>query len=105
MGIHTHIHTPCAVIDDKPQLKDLIRELRRVANQWEDIGIVLDIEDGELKQIKSDNAVDSRACLREMLRVWLSHVDPPPSWSTLAEALEFLGEESLAAYLRTKYCQ
>ena len=73
-----------------PELKVLLRELRRVANEWEDIGIELDIEEGRLMQIKSDNAGDSKACLREMLRVWLSRVAPPPSWSAMADALDTL---------------
>ena len=93
------------MIDDKPRLKDLLRELRVAASVWEDIGILLGIDDGQLKQIESDNASDIKACLREMLRVWLSRVDPPPSWSAIVEALKLLGEESLAAQLTGKYCQ
>ena len=89
-----------------PELKDLLRELRgRVANEWEDLGILLGINDGQLKQIKSDNAGDSKACLREMLRVWLSRVDPPPSWSAMADALDTLGHEDIATRLRSIYCQ
>ena len=86
-----------------PALKVLLRELRRIANEWEDIGIELDIEEGQLKQIKSDNAGDSKACLREMLRVWLSHVAPPPSWSTMADALDTLGHQDIGTHLRTVY--
>ena len=81
----------------------LLRELRKVANEWEDIGIELDIEEGQLKQIKSDNPGDSKACLREMLRVWLSCVAPSPSWSAIADALNTLGHQDIAAHLRTVY--
>ena len=85
----------------KPELKDLLKELyTKVADKWEDIGILLGIKDGQLKAI---NAKDSTSCLREMLRIWLSRVDPPPSWSAIAEAVEFLGDENLATYLRSKY--
>ena len=94
------------MIDEKstiPELKLLMRELREIANEWEDIGIELDI--GQLKQIKSDNAGDSKACLREMLRVWLSRLSPPPSWSAMADALDLLGHEDIAAHLRSRYCQ
>ena len=89
----------------KPKLKDLLEELyTKAAGKWEDIGISLEIEDGKLEQIKTDNASDSRSCLREMLRTWLSRVDPPPSWSAIAGALERLGDENLADHLRSKYC-
>jgi hypothetical protein len=83
------------------ELKGLLRELRRVANEWEDIGIELDIEEGQLRQIKSDNAGECNACLREMLRAWLSRVAPPPSWSAMADALDSLGHQDIATHLRT----
>ena len=96
---------PHAVTDDKPELKDLLRELLgKVANDWEDIGILLEIKDGQLKYIKSDNAGDSIACLREMLKVWLSRVAPPPSWSAMADALDTLGHEDIATHIRSTYC-
>ena len=88
-----------------PELKVLLRELRKVANEWEDIGIELDIEEGQLKQIKSDHTGDSKACLREMLRVWLSRVAPPPSWSAMADTLDTLGYQDIATHLRSSYCQ
>ena len=89
-----------------PELKDLLRELRgKVANEWEDLGILLGINDGQLKQINLDKAGDSKACLREMLRVWLSLVAPPPSWSAMADALDTLGHEDIAIHLRSTYCQ
>ena len=100
-----HSGTPTSAESAKPKLKDLQRELySRVANDWEDIGIQLDIEEGQLKQIKSDNAGECKKCLREMLRIWLSRVDPPPSWSDIAEALETLEYKDIATYLRTEYC-
>ena len=89
----------------KPKLKDLQKELSTVANEWENIGIQLEIEEGQLKRIKSDNAGDCIACLREMLRVWLSRVAPPPSWSAMADAVDTLGCEDIATHLRTTYYQ
>ena len=86
-----------------PTLKQLLKELHSKAADWEDMGIQLDINDGELKQLKSDNRGGSKACLREMLRIWLNRVDPPPSWSAIAEAIEDLGDEQLAQELRSKY--
>ena len=76
----------------------------KVSNEWEYIGIQLDIEDGQLKQIKSDNPSDSKACLCEMLRVWLKRINPPPSWSEMVEALESQGNEDIASQMRAKYC-
>ena len=35
-------------------------------------------------------------CLREMLKVWLKRVEPPPSRCALVSALEDVGEEEVA---------
>ena len=100
----TFAASPQANSPTKPKLKDLQKELySKVANEWEDIGIQLDIEEGQLKQINADKGGDSKACLREMLRVWLSHVAPPPSWSAMADALDTLGHQNIATHLRTVY--
>ena len=92
------------VTGNTPQFRVLLRELHSIANEWENIGILLDIKDGQLEQIKMDNAGDSKACLREMLRVWLSRVAPPPSWSAMADALDTLGHQDIATHLRSSYC-
>ena len=88
----------------KPKLKHLQEEISKVSNDWQDIGFLLDIEEGQLIQIKSDNAGECNQCLLEVLRIWLSRVDPPPSWSDIAEALEILEHTELATNLRAKYC-
>ena len=87
----------------KPTLKDLLRELRVKAADWEDIGIELEIDDGVLKQIKLDNPGDSKSCLRELLRKWLSQVDPSPSWVSIIDAVEGIGDENLARNLKGKH--
>ena len=87
-----------------PTLSDLLKELfSKVASNWENIGVMLDIDEGPLKKIKADHK-ESGDCLREMLRIWLKKVEPPPSWNLLVDALKSLGEEKLAQELRKKYC-
>ena len=94
---------PAYLDTDKPDLKELLRELRPKAASWEDIGIELDIEDGDLQSIKSNNPGDSSSCLRDMLRKWLARVSPAPSWKAIVEAVEQLGYEQLGGRLRFKY--
>ena len=89
---------------EKPTLKNVLKVLQnKVSNKWEDIGIQLDIDDGQLSQIKTDNAGDSKACLREMLRAWLKRANPLPSWSEMIEALESQGNEDIASQIKDKY--
>ena len=66
---------------------------------------MLDIEEGQLKRIKADRGSDSASCLKEMLQIWLNQVEPLPSWSAMAKAIESVGNAELARDLRTKYCE
>lgn len=97
------VSLPQNLASDKPDLKELLRELRPKAANWEDIGIELDIDDGDLQSIKSNNPRDSSSCLRDMLRKWLARVFPVPSWTAVVEAVEHLEYEQLAGRLRFKY--
>ena len=90
---------------DKPTLKYLMKELHpKVSDKWEDIGIELEVDDELLVQIKKDYPGDSKQCLREMLREWLKTSNPPPSWEAIAQVAADVGDEELAAELRSKYC-
>lgn len=88
----------------KPELRQLIIELYpKVADKWEDIGIMLKIDSGKLDALKTTENCTSQARLREMLKIWLK-LDPSASWITIIDALKILGEEDLASHLRTTYC-
>ena len=86
-----------------PQLRDLLKELQpTVADRWEDIGIMLSISEGNLNQIKNDNA-NSLSCMREMLKDYRKQVNPQPSWEAVVDALESLGMKDTASHLQSKY--
>ena len=85
-----------------PELKDLLKELYRVSDKWYNIGILLGIDPRKLDIIKTTEN-NPHDCLREMLRIWLNEIFPPPSWAAIADAIEVLGEEILANQLRIKY--
>lgn len=87
-----------------PQLKDLMKELySTVASKWEDIGIFLGIEIGQLKNLKCEERNNPQSCLREMLIVWLRRANPPSNWTDIIETLTLIGEEQLASDLQKKY--
>ena len=87
-----------------PDLKDLMDALyHMVADKWEPIGIYLHLPMATLKTIAAERQQDPHKCLIGMLEVWLKRVDPPPAWSAIIEAVEFLGEEQLARELKEKY--
>ena len=73
----------------------------KVASKWKVIGVQLKISD--LASIEANHSGDPHLCLVEMLEVWLRRVDPPPTWTAIIEAVEFLGEEQLGKELRQNY--
>jgi hypothetical protein len=87
----------------KLELNDLLKELCQVAYKWEDIGIQLDIETGKLDAIKTAENNVAQSCLREMLKIWMKRLSPPPSWEAIADALDRVDEQSLAEHLRNIY--
>ena len=90
---------------DKPTLKYLMKELHpKVSDKWDDIGIELEVDDKLLVQIKKEYPGNSKQCLKEMLREWLRISNPPPFWEAIAQVVADVGDEELAAELRSKYC-
>ena len=82
----------------------LLRELSgQVSAIWEDIGLLLDLDSYKLDVIKKDNSNQSKDCFREMIKLWLKRIDPPPTWSSIIEAIHIRGQESFAKYLRSKF--
>ena len=89
----------------KPELKDLLKELCPKASDWINIGIFLGIDAWKLDNIRIAENNIPQNCLREMLKIWLMRVSPPPSWAAIAETIEQnpIGDQNLAYQLRTKY--
>ena len=91
--------------DPIPSLKDMMDAFyHTVADKWEHIGIYLHLHMPTLKTIAAQHQHNPPKCLIGMLDLWLKTVDPPPTWSAIINAVEFLGEEQLARGLREKYC-
>lgn len=68
-------------------LRNTLKLLFPSADEWQNIGVFLDLPAGVLQTIAKDNS-RSRDCLREMLEVWLKQTDPRPTWKALAEAVK-----------------
>ena len=72
-----------------------------LAAQWKIIGTMLGIEDHVISRIRADeDGVCDR--LQELLTVWLKQVDPPPTWTALAEAVEVV-DELRAEEIKTRF--
>ena len=76
----------------------------KVADEWKTIGILLKIPKAKLEAIAEKYRGDPHKCLLDVLETWLERVDPPATWATIIDAVEFLQEEQLGKELREKYC-
>ena len=67
-------------------LSKVRNEILPAAAKWYDIGLELGMTADYLDTVRKTNN-DPQDCLRELLRHWLSGVDPQPSWKALITAL------------------
>ena len=102
VAVSTCLHFPTAQKSIK--LKDVYEDIVGISHKWYDLGLQLEVEEGTLKTIKSDNPGNSQDCLREMLSTWLK-IDPRPTWHTLCAALRSrtVDAETLASGMVAKY--
>jgi hypothetical protein len=83
-----------------------------ITNEWEDIGIQLDVADKKLEDIREKHTrrVEGYQCLdcgqafRDMIRVWAKQDNPPPTWSNFTKAIESFNRfQKLSDQLRSNY--
>lgn len=90
----------------KPTEKQLMIELySTVSSEWQPIGTFLEISSEELSIIAERHRGDPQKCLMAMLSVWLHRTNPAPSWTDIADAVEFIGWPDIAQGIRQKHCK
>ena len=104
-GVAFHLYF-CSADTSKPTIKQLTIELyKNLASEWNLIGILLGISDGELSTISQREHGDPQKCLVAMLSVWLHQTNPAASWREIANAVDFIGKQDIAQQIRQKYCK
>ena len=66
--------------------------------KWKQLGEVIGIDDDLLDEIFTNNERDEE-CLRAVLEVWMKK---SPTWGTVADSVQMIGEEQLAGSLYLK---
>ena len=69
---------------------------------WHLLGVKLGLEDHELSAIEQNYRGDR--CKSEMLSRWLRSAKLPPTWKTVVDALQQMGEQAIASKIRAEYC-
>ena len=86
-----------------PLLKELSNALDSVVN-WHSLGVKLGLEDHELGTIEQNYRGDgNERCKHEMLSRWLRS-DKLSTWKAVADALQQMGEHTVASKILAKYC-
>ena len=75
-------------LNEVPKLSDAFMVLHPLAYDWQNIGILLNLENNSLKAIYRGCNGIPEDCLREILDLWLMNGVIPPTWEELAEAVE-----------------
>ena len=86
-----------------PSLAILEEELQAVID-WQGLGLQLGLEEYRLQEILIDEGGTVAHCRRSMLSVWLKSA-PTASWLDVVDALAKMGERTLAATVKFRYCQ
>uniref|UniRef100_A0A1X7U6B5 Death domain-containing protein n=1 Tax=Amphimedon queenslandica TaxID=400682 RepID=A0A1X7U6B5_AMPQE len=78
-------------------------------HMWYELGLQLGLYQPRLEDINEDNNGNSKECFIQCMSAWLRGEDKVrkkggPSWLSLATALDMIEENSIAAYIRDKYC-
>jgi hypothetical protein len=89
------------IVQERPKLQDVFKELLPLSADWKTIGTLLGLPEDLLKRIKAD---EDRAGdrLQEVLSEWLKQVDPRPTWASLTEAVEPV-DQAKAQQIKTRY--
>ena len=82
------------------KLKHVLIAVEDVATEWHKLGLNLDVPEHILNLVGSNPDIEDR--LRMMLSKWLDY-DREASWDKLANALNTMGKNVIAANIRSKY--
>ena len=86
---------------DKPTVKCLMKYRGKIAPHWYALGIQL-LEEKyfhQLKVIQKNSPHDVQSSCSQMLEYWLD-VDPKANWNMLINALEEIGQNTLADQIK-----
>ena len=68
------------------ELNSVLNKVWDARSKWNNIGLALEVSQGDLEAIKASNNNDADVCFREILTRWLQRCSRP-TWRVLADAL------------------
>ena len=88
---------------NEDNMRDILNEIYTAHPKWYYIGLQLNVPSYTLDGIKSDPTL---VRLEKVIRYWLTHMNPRPTWGDLVNALRksTVGESRLAGEIERKFC-
>ena len=87
--------------DCRPTVKEFNELIRdKVAEDWQDLGIQLEIAPEQLRIIKNNYPQNIKMCCTKMFENWIEN-DYTANWDKLIKALERINHNALAEDIRT----
>lgn len=84
-----------------PSLEALTNELESVSH-WHSLGVNLDLEYHQLKEIERNHRGDDKLCKTKVLICWLDST-PTPTWEDVVVALYQMDAHTVANNIQRKY--
>ena len=95
-------HPPYKMSSNRPTQHQLMLVLSKIAAQWRQLGIRLDVDPGVLNNIEANSSkVEDR--MSAMLDTWLQNY-PERGWDDIVRALKELGKNDTALTVTREYC-
>jgi len=85
-------------------LADVRRKLHAATTEWYNLGLELGQLPSTLDSFDAKHSSDPAQCFREILKVWLNEIDPPPTWQAMVNALNSstVGHHQLAEEIQAE---
>lgn len=100
---HQHIHLSSTCAHLYTALKELTEDLNSVAADWFELGVQLDIEDGELRGVSGKENAAAK-CFQKTLSLWWRSGTPTLKAVTDALRSSVIGHNNLARKLEKGLC-
>jgi len=92
--------------DTRPQIADLCRDIvPKYAVHWEDLGIMLGLQDHDISVISQDHIFNPNRtldCCKSMLKKWL-RTDSGATWGKLRDAINTISKQGMIKCIVTSF--
>ena len=85
-------------------LFNVLTELSGIINEWQYLGLALQVPNDKIKEIEANHQKDVKGCLKKVIEAWLEMGSSQVTWKTLCKALrtELVNCDNIAKQIEEK---